>query len=233
LTQNENDVLIMAMPSRSEAVRAPRQKRSQETLDRILDATERLLLKRRFESLSVQEIVRASGTSVGAFYNRFRDKDSLIWGLYDRYDDNLDDWISDWRRRQGEPPADLIQAAAWVTRYLIETLQARRHLLRALALLVRAHPEAEQGAQARRTAQHRFLIDALLAHRDQTLHPEPERAAQVAVFGAVSICRERILFSEGLHAQTTEQSNAQLLEDVTNMVVGLLRPARAVDLTQP
>jgi AcrR family transcriptional regulator len=211
-------------------VRAPRQRRSQETLDRILDATERLLLKRRFESLSVQEIVRASGASVGAFYNRFRDKDALIWALYDRYDAGLGDWISDWRRRQGESPANLVQAAAWVTRYLIDTFQARRHLLRTLALLVRAHPEAEEGAQARRTAQHRFLIDALLAHRDQILHPEPERAVQAAVFGAASICRERILFAEGLHARTTEQSNTQLLQDVTSMIIGLLRPVRSADL---
>ncbi|MHC5211790.1 MAG: TetR/AcrR family transcriptional regulator [Planctomycetota bacterium] len=220
------------MPSRTDAVRAPQQRRSQETLDRILDATERLLLKRRFESLSIQEIVRASGASVGAFYNRFRDKESLIRGLYDRHDAGLGDWIKDWRGRQGEPPADLVQAAAWVTRYLIDTFQARRHLLRSLALLVRAHPEAEEGAQARRTAQHRFLVDALLAHRDQILHPEPERAVQAAVFGAASICRERILFSEGLHAQTTVQSNAQLLQDVTSMIVGLLRPVHAADLAR-
>ena len=217
------------MPPREDAVRAPKQRRSQETLDRILDATERLLRARRFETLSVQEIVRASGTSVGAFCNRFRDKDALIWGLHDRYDATQDEWIRTWRARQGAPPADLTAAATWVTRYLIDWLQARRHLLRALALLVRMHPEAEQDAQTRRVAQHGFLVDALLAHRDEILNPEPERAVQVALFGAVSICRERILFAEGLHAQTTEQSDAQLLQDVTDMIVGLLRPERLVD----
>ena len=142
----------------------------------------------------------------------------------------VDGWVAEWRARQGEPPADLIQAAAWITRYLIDTFQVRRHLLRALALHVRSHPKAEDAsARERRSLQHRFLIDAMIEHRDQILHADPERAVQAAVFGAASICRERILFSEGAHARTTQQSNAQLLQDVTRMIVGLLRPVDALD----
>jgi AcrR family transcriptional regulator len=218
------------MTPRGPSVRPPRQERSRQTLDRILDATERLLLDRPFDQLSVLEIVRASGTSVGSFYNRFRDKASLLSGIYDRYDAGLDGWIEEWRSRQGEPPGDLVQAAAWVARYLIDTFQARRHLLRALALHVRQHPEVEEAAMDRRVLAHRFLTDALLDHRAEIRHHDPERAVQVAVFGAASICRERILFSEGLHARTTRQSNAQLLQDVTMMMLGLLRPSRTLDL---
>ena len=214
------------------AVYPPRQQRSQQTLDRILDATERLLLEREFDRLSIQEIVSASRTSVGSFYKRFRDKQALLSGLYDRYDAGLPDWVEAWRARQGEPPTDLVRAAAWVTRYLIDTFQSRRHLLRALALYVRNHPE-EQDARVkdRRASQHRFLADALLDHRGEFTHAEPERAAQAAVFGAASICRERLLFSEGAHASTTGQSNAQLLQDVTRMIVGLVKPVDTFDLS--
>jgi AcrR family transcriptional regulator len=214
------------------AVRPPRQRRSQQTLDRILDAAERLLLEREFDRLSIAEIVRASRTSVGSFYNRFRDKQALLSGLYDRYDAGLPDWIESWQRRQGAAPADLVRTSGWITRYLIDTFQGRRHLLRALALHVRNHPE-ELDAQARdrRVSQHRFLVDALLQHRGEILHAEPERAAQAAVFGAASICRERILFAEGAHADGTQQSNAQLLQDVARMVVGLLKPMESFDLS--
>jgi AcrR family transcriptional regulator len=214
------------------AVRPPKQLRSQQTLDRILDATERLLLDREFDELSLAEIVRASRTSVGSFYNRFRDKRALLSGLYDRYDAGLPDRILEWRMRQGEPPADLVRTAGWITRYLIDTFQGRRHLLRALALHVRNHPEeVDAPTRERRAMQHSFLSEALLGHRDQILHAEPERAVQAAVFGAASICRERILFSEGAHADATQQSNAQLLQDVTRMVIGLLRPVDDFDLS--
>lgn len=231
LTNNETHVLFLTMTS-LDAVRPPRQQRSQHTLDRVLDATERLLLDRGFERLSVHEIVGAARTSVGAFYKRFRDKQALLSGLYARYDAGLPTWIEGWRARQGGPPADLVRAAAWVTRYLIDTFQARRHLLAALALHVRRHPDAQDAqVKDRRAAQHRFLADALLAHRGEFTHAEPERAADAAVFGAASICRERILFPEGAHASTTGQSNAQLLQDVTRMIVGLLRPVDSFDLS--
>ncbi len=214
------------------AVRPPRQRRSQQSLDRILDATERLLLDREFKRLTVAEIVVASRTSVGSFYNRFRDKQSLLSGLYDRYEAGLPGWIEEWRQRQGDPPSDLVRASGWVTRYLIDTFQGRRHLLRALALHVRNDPqEIDAQTKERRAAQHRFLVDALLAQRPEIGHPEPERGAQAAIFGAAAICRERILFSESAHAGTTQQSNAQLLQDVTKMVVGLLKPAGSIDLS--
>lgn len=153
-------------------------------------------------------------------------------GLYDRYDAGLPEWIAEWTRRQGDPPADLVRASGWITRYLIDTFQGRRHLLRALSLHVRNYPEeVSSRAKQRRATQHRFMTDALLRHRHQILHPEPERAAHAAVFGAAAVCRERILFSEGAHADATRQSNAQLLQDVARMIVGLLRPTDDFDLS--
>ncbi|NNL66054.1 MAG: helix-turn-helix transcriptional regulator, partial [Myxococcales bacterium] len=66
-------------------VREPRQSRSRETLDRILDAAEALVAEKGFEDATVAEIVRRGGSSVGAFYTRFRDKDGLLYALYERY----------------------------------------------------------------------------------------------------------------------------------------------------
>lgn len=210
----------------------PKQRRSQQTLDRILQATERLLRERGFDRISVQEIVRAAETSVGSFYNRFGDKRSLLAGLYDRYDEGLDARITQWRKRQGEPPADLVPAASWVARYLIGAFRSRRHLLRALALFVRNHPEVQTAAVVdRRASQHEFLIAALLEQRRAFRHPQPEHAARTAVFAAASIARERILFSEGAHASVTKSTDAQLLQDIVRMLVGFLRPDRGLNFS--
>jgi len=57
----------------------PQQERSQNTHDRLIEAAERLVSRgRSWSEIGVQELVKEAGTSVGAFYNRFRDKDALL-----------------------------------------------------------------------------------------------------------------------------------------------------------
>ena len=66
-------------------VRTPRQDRSWKTLERILDATEELLIARGFDSVSVAEIARRADSSVGAIYARFRGKNGLLHCLHERF----------------------------------------------------------------------------------------------------------------------------------------------------
>ena len=56
----------------------PRQTRTQESYERLLDAAEALLQDKRFEDVHVAEVARRAGTSVAAFYRRFTDKDALL-----------------------------------------------------------------------------------------------------------------------------------------------------------
>ena len=60
------------------AISKPRQNRSEETLRRILSACDRLIAKRPFEQISMQDIASEAGVSVGNLYNRFSDKDGLV-----------------------------------------------------------------------------------------------------------------------------------------------------------
>ena len=62
----------------------PRQARSQRTLERLLDAAEELIMERGSTGLTVSEVVRVAGSSVGAFYARFPDKDALLATLHER-----------------------------------------------------------------------------------------------------------------------------------------------------
>ena len=55
-------------------VRPPQQARSQETLNRLLDAAEQLVAEKGFDDTPVAEVARRAGSSVGAFYSRFREK---------------------------------------------------------------------------------------------------------------------------------------------------------------
>lgn len=60
------------------SIATPRQARSERTLEKILAACERLLAERSFEQISMQDIAREAGVSVGNLYNRFSDKSGLV-----------------------------------------------------------------------------------------------------------------------------------------------------------
>ena len=63
---------------------APQQKRSEETLRRILAVCEALIDQGRFEQVSMQEIARDAGVSVGTLYKRFSAKSAIVDYLVER-----------------------------------------------------------------------------------------------------------------------------------------------------
>jgi len=63
----------------------PKQARSERTLEKILDSCDSLLAERSFDQISMQDISREAGVSVGNLYNRFADKDALITHIIDRH----------------------------------------------------------------------------------------------------------------------------------------------------
>src|SRR5688572_16612275 len=62
-------------------VSPPRQRRSERTLERIGKAVRSLMAEKRFEDITVDEVVRRARTSVGSFYARFPSKDALLQWL--------------------------------------------------------------------------------------------------------------------------------------------------------
>ena len=213
------------MPNRTQTpVRPPRQARARQTLERLLDATEAMLATRPFDAISVAEIVAAAGTSVGAFYARFRDKDALLPALYERYDAWLTARTTCLAAERPWEGRSLSEVADWLAAELVRFFDERRHLMRALALHARLRPEKiDADTRARRKRQTSFLREALLTCRDEIDHPDPERAVDLAIFMAASTCREWILFAEAPHAEATRDTNDELVREVARLIVGYLR----------
>jgi AcrR family transcriptional regulator len=55
-----------------------KQKRGQKTYDRLIETGFKLLQNQELESITIAELARAAGYSVGAFYARFRSKDEFF-----------------------------------------------------------------------------------------------------------------------------------------------------------
>src|SRR3954464_12195673 len=114
--------------------RPPRQARSQMTLDRILDAAERVLDEKSFTEATVAEIMERAGVTVGAFYRRFPDKDALLHHLDERFFAELhrraDEVLTPdrWPERRARPIIEEFAVQA------VDVYSTRRGLLRSLFL---------------------------------------------------------------------------------------------------
>jgi len=194
-------------------VRPPQQARSQQTLDRILDAAEALVSEKGFDDTPVAEIARRAGSSVGAFYSRFPDKDALIGALNERFlvqatataDAALDP--ARWQR------ATIEEIAEAVVRFLVEIHREQRGLLRAFAQRMRVDPEFH--ARRERLSQHiaTGLSALLLAHRAEIQHEDAQRAAGFALTMVFGVLEHTILFGElrsGVLAWTDDDLSTEL-----------------------
>jgi AcrR family transcriptional regulator len=176
--------------------RPPQQHRSQETLDRILDAAEQVLDAKSFSEATLAEIMERAGVTVGAFYRRFPDKDALLHllderffsELYARADATLDPSL--WNN------APLSAIVAGFVAQAAELYRARRGLLRSLFLRARTDPLIADSA--RRANAHLIeKLSALLMQRaGEIRHPDPRRAIELGFMVIVGALREMLLFGE-------------------------------------
>ena len=74
----------MSQAAPTEGLRRPlptKQARSRKTRDALIAAAWKLLQSQPWQDISINDIVRAASSSVGAFYSRFKDKDALLEAL--------------------------------------------------------------------------------------------------------------------------------------------------------
>ena len=159
-----------------EWVKPTHQARSQETLERLLEAAEELVSERGFDNATVSEIVRRANSSVGAMYARFNDKDSLLVCLHERFCEQAlatTDMALDPARWEGASIAEILSTT---TPFLVHTYHHKRGLMR--AFIVRGSCDdqfAEQASRVSRTISEK-LIKLLMARQDEIKHPDPVMA---------------------------------------------------------
>jgi AcrR family transcriptional regulator len=73
---------------------APMQERSRATANRFVDAAMKLLREKTYAELSVAELARAAGRSVGVFYQRFGSKDDFLAVLLSAFFERALEWRS-------------------------------------------------------------------------------------------------------------------------------------------
>ncbi|MEE9577984.1 MAG: helix-turn-helix domain-containing protein [Gemmatimonadota bacterium] len=181
--------------------RKPVQARSRRTMDRMVRAAEDLLEERPLDAVSVAEIVRRAGTSVGAFYARFASKSDLLAAIYARRfgaeaTERSSKYLAEFAARE----MPLEHRTREVVRNMVAYFQDNRRLLQEMAHVVGGReetlPTGSRELRAHRAAFNDGWARAFLAHPEQIGHPDPERAVRFGLFVAAAACRDASLLGE-------------------------------------
>jgi AcrR family transcriptional regulator len=209
------------MSRSSLAYKPPRQRRSHESLERILDAAESLIRERGYDNMTIAEVVQRSGSSVGSLYARFNNKLGLLRAVQLRYHARVQNDI--FSAFSGDRPRDesLEEAVARIVAVISRHVLNDPELFRAFVL--QAVFDAGVRAQGERTnAQRRDkVMEILLAHRAEIRHPDPEQAARWFYSSCMAVLRERVTFGEGAELSGGFPDKDLVLE-MTRMVTSYL-----------
>jgi AcrR family transcriptional regulator len=158
-------------------IRPPQQARSQHTLSRILDASEAILAAKGWEATSVAEIAKRAGSSVGAFYARFRDKDALLVSLHQRFCEEAaatSEVALDEARWAGASICEIVRE---LVAFQVRVHEQRRGLLRAFVLKSLEDPSFEARTERLSHQMEERFTKLVVARRHEILHPVPVTGA--------------------------------------------------------
>ena len=179
--------------SKLSSVSSPKQARSEETLSRLLDAAESLIVEKSISDVSIPEIVRRAGSSVGGFYARFRDKNELLRALEERFfNDVLErvNEIAEPERWRGVPVAEIVRPCVFE---FVQIFREREALITAFLFRAAQDPEfIAEGLSFRRSVSE-HISSLLLDRREELDHPEPEVAIEIVVQMAIGLLQQMAL----------------------------------------
>jgi len=195
----------------------PRQSRSVATVEALVEATALLLSQRGYRGATTRLIAERAGVSVGSLYQYFPSRDALVTSVLERHIDEVLDAIGTLLRRRARAPLDQVVRRV-VTKVL--DLHEREHALH--LILWKQLPRTDRTVIFRKID--RVLtshLGAFLEGRPELPSIDPARAVDVLGRACIPLIHAR---EEGL-----EVTQARLVEDLVQLIVGYLRAAGPKD----
>ena len=168
----------------------PRQARSKATVDSILDATTRVLVKHGFDGLTTNAVAQAAGCSIGSLYQYYPNKEALVLALIDRHMEEMNSAIFAELTRVAKLP--LAQAARAVIELTIRAHAINPELHRVLTEQV---PRIGKLARLRQVEDicHRMVAGLLAARRDEIAIRDPDLSTFILLSAIESIIHRAAL----------------------------------------
>jgi AcrR family transcriptional regulator len=194
----------------------------------LYDAAQRLLAHRDYESVSIIDIVKEAGCSVGAFYGRFHDKDSFLYTVIsasfkntiEKAKHDLDPYR--WRRASTEKIVEQI------VRHVVSQTSCRpAGVTRAALKLARTSPHVLEPMQEYREAV-MSLAETLLAARAEVA--APARSVREATQMAMATASDALLQDGGPLRAGYSRGMSRALGDLLIRYLGIDGTVRIAEI---
>jgi AcrR family transcriptional regulator len=194
------------------------QERSRATVDALLSATARVLVKEGYDRASTNKVAVAAGVSIGSLYQYFPSKEALVAAVIERHMGEMMDLVRDSLVRVALLP--LADAARELVRVMIDAHRLEPKLHRVLVEQIPRVGNLEQIESIDDEAT--SLVRAYLeAHRSEIDVPDLDLAAFVAVTSVEALTHAAVLRRPAL------LDDERFREEVAALVVRYLRGGAA------
>jgi AcrR family transcriptional regulator len=175
------DLYSYAMATSEPLIRPPQQRRSQESLERLLVSGFEVLQEQGFDGFTLQEVSHRAGVSIGSIYARVPNREALIMAIYERHMA----WTAEEETRQlelarsleGSSPEERVRA---LVQSEVMTMLAYADTLRVFMRGASTFPEIWERGALKSQANAKSFRQAMLGVREHIDHPDPELAVDIA-----------------------------------------------------
>jgi len=191
----------------------PRQARSQATVDAILSATARVLVRAGYDELTTNAVATQAGVSIGSLYQYFPNKESLVAALIEQHIEQMNAAILAELARVAKLP--IAEAARSVIELTIRAHAIEPELHQVLTEQV---PRVGRLAKLRELDEisHRVISGLLHARKDELAIGDPDLVGFVLVSAIESIVHRAAL----LHPHRLR--DPRLVDEATRLVTRYL-----------
>jgi AcrR family transcriptional regulator len=211
------------MPPADTGLRPPQQRRSRESLERVLKAGEKLLAQNGYDGFTISEVSRRAKVSVGSVYGRFKSKDALFYEIHRRMLERIVAWTTAQREAiAADQDLDLRAAVARAVHLVADIQDSERPLLRAFMLRGPVDPNIAGPASRGSQEAGRAFKASVLVHREEIGHPDPELAVDIAYRMVYDVLARNVMYGPTFESDT-ERTWDDLVDELISASVAYLR----------
>ena len=207
----------MARKPRTNPRKSASQKRSRATVDALIEATARILVREGFDKASTNRIAEVAGVSVGSLYQYFPSKEALVAAVIDRHNEEI------MRTVRGELAEAMSQPVEKAVRKLVAVaIKAHRVDPRLHRVVAEQIPRVGKLENVETFNRENFTLfrNYLENHRKELRVDDLELASFICVTSIEALTHNAVLH----HSKAlSDDAMESLVEEGTRLVVGYLK----------
>jgi AcrR family transcriptional regulator len=207
----------MAQKPQTNPRKSASQERSRATVDALLEATARVLMKEGYDRASTNRIAEIAGVSIGSLYQYFPSKEALVAAVIERHTQQVSQVT---RNALVKVAARPIEVAA--REFVTVAIDAHRVNPKLHGVLAEQIPRVGRLENIEAIQREAFALvrGYLEAHRDEIDVTDPDLAAFVVVTVVEALTHAAVLRRPDILA---DEKARRFVDDVTRLVVRYLR----------